>query len=76
MLKRSRRDGKNTQQNCIKEDLTEPDYYTGVVSHPEPDVLECEVRWALGSTAAKKARGCNEIPAAAAAKLPQSCPTL
>ena len=34
-----------------------------MVSHPEPDVLECEVRWASGSTAAKKARGCNEIPA-------------
>ena len=34
-----------------------------MVSLQEPDILKCEVRWASGSTAAKKARGCNEIPA-------------
>ena len=44
MLKRSRREGKNTQ-NCAKKDLNELDYYDGVVSHPDPDVLECESKW-------------------------------
>ena len=31
-------------------------------SHPEPDILECEVKWALGSTAVNKASGCDGIP--------------
>ena len=31
-------------------------------THPEPDILECEVKWALGSTAVNKASGCDEIP--------------
>ena len=43
-----------------KKDLNEQDYYDGVVSHP--DILECEVKWALGSTADNKAEGCNGIP--------------
>ena len=62
MLKRSRRDEKNTQKNCIKIDPNEPDYYDGVVSHPESDILEWELKWALRSTAVNKASGCNEIP--------------
>ena len=36
------------------------DFYNGVVSHPEPDILECEVKWALRSTAVNKASGCDE----------------
>ena len=63
MLKRSRRDGKNTWKNNMKKDLKEPDYYDSVVSHLEPDILEWEVKWILGSTAINKASGCNEIPA-------------
>ena len=59
---RSRRDGKNTQKNCIKKYLTEPDYYN-VYSHPEPDILECEVKWTLRSTAVNKVGGYDEIPA-------------
>ena len=39
MLKRSR-DGKNTWKNCTKKDPNEPDGYSDVVSHPEPDILE------------------------------------
>ena len=39
----------------------ELDYYDGVFSHPEPDILECEVKWALRNTAVNKASGCNEI---------------
>ena len=45
-----------------KEDPDEPDYYDGVVSHPEPDSLESEVKWALGSAAVHKASGCDGIP--------------
>ena len=45
-----------------KKDLNEPDYYDGMVSHPEPDILECKVKWALRSTAVNKASRCNEIP--------------
>ena len=44
-----------------KEYTEEPDYYDGVVSHPGPDILECEVKWALGITAVNKTSGCNEI---------------
>ena len=34
-----------------------------IVSHPEPDILESEVKWTLGSTAVNKASGCDGIPA-------------
>ena len=40
-----------------KKYLNEPDYYDGVVSHPGPDILECEVKWALGSITMNKASG-------------------
>ena len=46
----------------MKKDLNEADYYSGVVSHLETDILECEVKWALGSTAVNKASGCDGIP--------------
>ena len=39
------------------------DNYDGVVTNPEPDILYCEVKWALGSTAVNKASGCDRIPA-------------
>ena len=45
-----------------KKDLNEPDNHDGVVSCPKPDILEGEVKWALGSTAVNKASGCNGIP--------------
>ena len=61
MLNRSRRDVKNIQKNCTKK-INEPDYYDYVISHPEPDILESKVKWALGSTAVNKASGCNGIP--------------
>ena len=48
-----RRGGKNTQ-NCTKKDLYDPDNHNGVIIHLEPDVLECEVKWALGSTTTNK----------------------
>ena len=56
-----RRGGKNTQ-NCIKKDLHDPDNHDGVITHLEPDSLECEVKWALGSITMNKASGDNGIP--------------
>ena len=49
-------------EELYKNDLNELDNYDGVVSHPEPDILECEVKLALRSTALNKA-AVNEIPA-------------
>ena len=51
------------QKNCTKKDLNDPDNHDGVVTHPEPDILEYEVKWALGSTAINKTSGCDGIPA-------------
>ena len=57
-----RRGGKNTQ-NYTKKDLNEPDNHDGVISHLEPDILECEVKWTLRSITTNKASGGDEIPA-------------
>ena len=48
-------------------DHNDPDNNDGVITHPEPDVLECEVKWALESITTNKASGGAGIPAAAAA---------
>ena len=53
---------KEYMEELYKKDLNELDYYDAVVSHPEPDILEHEVKWALGSTAVNKASGCDGIP--------------
>ena len=45
----------------VQKNLNEPDHYNGLVSHPEPDILDSEVKWALGNTAVNKARGCDGI---------------
>ena len=42
---------KEYMEELYKKDPNEPDCYDGVVSHPEPDILETELKWALGSTA-------------------------
>ena len=49
-----------TKKN-YKKDLNEPDYYDGVVSYPDLDILESKDKWALGRTAANKASGCDRI---------------
>ena len=49
-------------EELYKKDPNEPDYYDGVVSYSEPDILGSEVKWALGSTAVNKASGCDGIP--------------
>ncbi|XP_052517236.1 uncharacterized protein LOC128068184, partial [Budorcas taxicolor] len=45
-----------------KKDLQDPDNHNGVFTHLEPDILECEVKWALGSITANKASGGDGIP--------------
>ena len=55
-----RRCGKNTQKNCHK-DLHDPDNHDGVITHLEPDILQCKVKWALGSTTMNKASGGDGI---------------
>ena len=47
-----------------KKDLHDPDNHDDMITHThlEPDILECEVKWALGSTTMNKARGCDGIP--------------
>ena len=46
-----------------KKDLHDPDNCDGMITHLEPDVLECEVRWALGNITTNKASGGNGSPA-------------
>ena len=57
-----RRGGKNTQKNGTKKGLHDPDNHDGVITHLEPDILECEVKWALESITTNKASGSDEIP--------------
>ena len=45
-----------------KKDLHYPDNHDGVITHLEPDILECEVKWALGSITPIKASGGDGIP--------------
>ena len=51
-----KRFGKNTQ-NCTKKDLHDPENHDGVITHLQPDILECEVKSALGSIVMNKASG-------------------
>ena len=46
-----------------KKDLHDPDNHDGVITHLEPDILKCEVKWALGSITMNKASGGDGIPA-------------
>ena len=55
------KDGKNTQKRS-KKDLQDPDNHDGVITHLEPGILECEVRWALVSITTIKATGGDGIP--------------
>ena len=49
-------------EELYKKDLHDPDNHDGVITHIEPDVLECEVKWALGRITTNKASGCDGIP--------------
>ena len=57
-----RRGGKNTQKNYTKKDLHNPDNHDSVITDLEPDILECEVKWALESITTNKASGGDGIP--------------
>ena len=46
-----------------KKGLNDPDNPDGVITHLEPDILECEVKWALGSITMNRASGSDSIPA-------------
>ena len=48
-------------EELLKKDLYDPDNHNGVITHLEPDILECEVKWALGSITANKASGGDGI---------------
>ena len=52
---------KEYTEELYKKDLNELGYYNGVISHPEPDILKCEVRWALESIAVNNTSGCDGI---------------
>ena len=46
----------------VQKDLHDPDDHDGVITHLEPDILECEVKWALESITMNKASGGDGIP--------------
>ena len=54
---------KEYTEELYKKDLHDPGSHNGVITHLEPDILEYEVKWALGSIPIKKARGGDGISA-------------
>jgi len=50
-------------EELYKKDLNDPDKHDGVITHLEPDILESEVKWALGSITMNKVSGGDGIPA-------------
>ena len=61
---RSRRYKEEVQEyteELYKKDLHDPDNHNGVITHLEPDILKCKVKWALGSITTNKASGGNGI---------------
>ena len=55
---------KRWQENTelYKKGLHDPGNHDGVINHLDPDILECEVKWASGSITMNKASGCDRIP--------------
>ena len=49
-------------EELYKKDLYDPDGHDGMITHLEPDILECKVKWALGSITMNKASGDDRIP--------------
>ena len=49
-------------EELYKKELNDPDNHSGVITHLEPDILECKVKWAFGSIAMNKASGSGGIP--------------
>ena len=49
-------------EELYKKDLHNPDNHDGVITHLEPDILECDIKWALGNIIMNKAGGDDGIP--------------
>ena len=49
-------------EELYKKDLYDPDNHDGVITHLEPDILECEVKWTLGNITTNNAHGSIRIP--------------
>ena len=49
-------------EELYRKDLHDPDNHDGVITHLEPDILECKIKWALESITTNKASGCDGIP--------------
>ena len=49
-------------RRTVQKNLYDPDNHNGVITHLEPDILECEVKWVLGSITMIKIRGSDGIP--------------
>ena len=49
-------------RRTVQIDLHDPDNHNGVITHLEPDILECEIKWALGSITMNKTSGGDGIP--------------
>ena len=49
-------------EELYKKDLRDPENHSGVITHLESDILECEIKWALGSITMNKASGGDGIP--------------
>ena len=63
------REAENAKKRCqeyteelYKKDLHDPDNHDGVITHLEPNILECKAKWALGNITRKKTRGGYRIP--------------
>ena len=52
---------KKHTEELYKKDLNDPESHDGVITHLEPDILECEVKWTLGSITTNKASGGDRI---------------
>ena len=50
-------------EELYKKDLHDPDNHDGVITHLEPDILECKVKWVLGNITTNTASGSDGIPA-------------
>ena len=57
-----RRGGQEYTEELYKKDLHDPDNHDGVITHLEPDILECKAKWALGSITMNKAKAGDVIP--------------
>ena len=49
-------------EELYKSDIHDPDNHNGMITHLEPDILECEIKWALGSITMNNASGSDGIP--------------